>query len=121
MAKEKCISKSTGKALSAYETKKEAKKSAKYTKKTHKLKLYVYKCEKCGLYHLAPKDSKISVKKNACACRDSNGQPKALYRTKKDAMKQLEKSQKEQKIKLRVYKCPHKFWFGWHLTHTEKR
>lgn len=119
MAKEKCVSKATGKPLSAYETKKEAKASAKYTKKNHKLKLYVYKCEKCGQFHLAPKDSKIKVKHNACSCRDSNGQPKALYARKKDAIKQMKKSQIEQNIKLRVYKCPEKFFGGWHLTHTE--
>ena len=119
MANEKCIAKATGKPLAAYATKKEAKESAAYAKKKYKSKLYVYKCERCGFFHLAPKESKIHVKKNACPCRDSNGQPKALYRRKKDAMKQLEKSQIEQHIKLRVYKCPHKIFGGWHLTHTE--
>lgn len=120
MQNEKCVSKATGKPLAAYQTKKEAKESAKYTKKAHKLKLYVYKCERCGFFHLAPKDSKIKVKHNACSCRDSKGQPKALYVRKKDALKQLEKSQVEQHIKLRIYKCPEKLFTGWHLTHTEQ-
>lgn len=111
-----CINKSTGKPLSAYETLKEAEESAQYTKKTYKTDLYPYKCESCGKYHLAPKASKIDVKHDACTCRDSNGNPKALYGSKKDAEKQCEKSSKEQNIKLRVYKCPD--GKGYHLTHT---
>lgn len=111
-----CINKSTGKPLSVYETKKEADESAKYTKKTYGTDLYAYKCETCGKYHLAPKESKIDVKHDACSCRDSNGKPKALYGTKKDAEKQMVKSAEEQHIKLRVYKCPD--GKGYHLTHT---
>lgn len=111
-----CVNKSTGKPLSVYETKKEADESAKYSKKNFKIDLYAYKCENCGKYHLAPKDSKISVKHDACSCLDSNGKPKALYGSKKDAEKQMEKSSVEQHIKLRVYKCPD--GKGYHLTHT---
>lgn len=111
-----CINKSTGKALSVYDTKKEADESAKYSKKNFGTDLYSYKCEKCGKYHLAPKDSKISVKHDACSCRDSNGKPKALYGSKKDAEKQMKKSEVEQHIKLRIYKCPD--GKGYHLTHT---
>lgn len=110
-----CISKATGKPLSAYETEKEAKESAKYSKKEFKLNLYPYKCENCGKYHLAPKASKITVKQNACSCTDTNGKPKALYGSKKDAEKQQINSEKEQKVKLYVYKCPEKR--GYHLTH----
>ncbi len=110
-----CISKNTGKPLSAYETEKEAKESAKYSKKEFKLDLYPYKCENCGKYHLAPKASKISVKQDACSCTDTNGKPKALYATKKDAEKQQKNSEKEQKVKLYIYKCPDKK--GFHLTH----
>lgn len=111
-----CVNKSTGKPLSVYEAKKEADESAKYSKKNFKIDLYAYKCENCGKYHLAPKDSKISVKHDACSCLDSNGKPKALYGSKKDAEKQMEKSSVEQHIKLRVYKCPD--GKGYHLTHT---
>ena len=114
MAKE-CISKATGKPLSAYDTEKEAKESAKYSKKEFKLSLYPYKCENCGKYHLAPKASKITVKQNACSCTDTNGKPKALYGSKKDAEKQRINSEKEQKVKLYIYKCPDKK--GYHLTH----
>lgn len=110
-----CISKATGKPLSAYETEKEAKESAKYSKKEFKLNLYPYKCENCGKYHLAPKASKITVKQNACSCTDTNGKPKALYGSKKDAEKQQINSEKEQKVKLYIYKCPEKR--GYHLTH----
>lgn len=110
-----CISNSTKKALSAYETEKEAKESAKYSKKNFNLDLYPYKCEKCGKYHLSPKASKISVQQNACSCTDTNGKPKALYATKKDAEKQQKNSEVEQKVKLYIYKCPDKK--GYHLTH----
>lgn len=110
-----CINKNTGKPLSAYDTEKEAKESAKYSKKEFKLDLYPYKCEKCGKYHLAPKASKIDVQKNACSCTDTNGKPKALYATKKDAEKQRVKSESEQKVKLYIFKCPEKK--GFHLTH----
>lgn len=115
MAAKKCISKGTGKPLSVYETEKEAKESAKYSKKEFKLDLYPYKCENCGKWHLAPKASKIDVKQNACSCTDTNGKPKALYATKKDAEKQLANSEKEQKVKLYIFKCPEKK--GYHLTH----
>lgn len=110
-----CISKTTGKALSAYDTEKEAKESAKYSKKEFKIDLYPYKCENCGKYHLAPKESKISVKQNACSCTDTNGKTKALYATKKDAEKQRIKSEEEQKVKLYIYKCQD--GKGYHLTH----
>lgn len=110
-----CINKNTGKPLSAYETEKEAKESAKYSKKEFKLDLYPYKCENCGKFHLAPKASKINVQQNACSCTDTNGKPKALYATKKDAEKQRVKSEEEQKVKLYIFKCPEKK--GYHLTH----
>ncbi|MCQ2591858.1 MAG: hypothetical protein MJ188_03660 [Treponema sp.] len=110
-----CVNKNTGKPLSAYTTEKEAKESAKYSKKEYKLDLYPYKCENCGKYHLAPKSSKIDVQKNACSCTDSNGKPKALYKTKKDAEKQLKNSEAEQSVKLYIFKCPEKK--GFHLTH----
>lgn len=114
-----CTSKKTGQPVAQFKTKTEALKSAEYTKKNYKTDLIPYKCEKCGFYHLAPKDSVLNVKQNACSCRDSNGKPKALYLTKADAEKQRKKSQKEQNIKLRVYKCED--GKGFHLTHTEKK
>lgn len=110
-----CKSKTTGKVLSAYESEKEAKESAKYSKKEFKLDLYPYKCESCGKWHLAPKASKIDVKQNACSCTDTNGKPKALYGSKKDAEKQRVKSEAEQKVKLYIFKCPETK--GYHLTH----
>ena len=114
-----CIAKVSGKPLKAYSSKKEAREAKKYVRERYGSKTYIYLCEKCGNFHLAPKSSRIHVKHNACSCRDSNGNPKALYRFRWDAKKQMKKSQEEQKVWLRMYRCPERW--GWHLTHTEKR
>ncbi len=113
------MGKSSGKPLSAFDKKRDARKEGRRVRKTYHQWMYVYRCEKCDKFHLAPRSGKIRVKHNACSCTDSKGASKALYMNWRSARKQLKKSQQEQNIKLRIYRCPERH--GWHLTHTEKR
>lgn len=110
-----CFSKKTGEALSVYNNEIDALAGAKKTMQYGGPKLYPYLCERCHHYHLAPEDSKINVKHNACSCTDSNGNPKALYLTEADAEKQRIKSQSEQNVCLKIYPCND--GLGYHLTH----
>ena len=110
-----CFSKRTNQPLTEFLTEAEAESSAFYEKLMRGIDLYVYQCDKCGLFHLAPEDSKLRVKKNTCYCRDSRGNPKALYLTIEDAKKQQAKSQREQHIQLKIY--PFEQRLGYHLTH----
>ena len=48
-----------------------------------------------------------------CFCMDSRGDFKYLYDTKKEAERQIDYSQKTQKVKLLLYSCP--YHCGWHL------
>lgn len=110
-----CFSKRTNQPLTEFYSLYDAESSALYEKQIRGINLYVYQCDKCGLFHLAPEDSKLNVRKHACSCRDSKGNPKSLYLTKEDAEKQLIKSQKEQRIQLKIYPCEQ--GLGYHLTH----
>lgn len=107
-----CFGKKNGEPLTEYYSIYEAENATKDCSQ----RMYAYECQKCGKYHLAPENSKINVKHNACSCMDSSHKPKALYETQADAEKQRKKSFEEHHIKLRIYECPeHK---GFHLTHT---
>lgn len=115
MKSNSCFSKKTGEPLSVYVSENDALNGAMLTRINGGPDFYPYQCDKCGYYHLAPENSRINVKRNACHCRDSNGKPKALYLSKEDAEKQRLKSQEEQHIKLKVYRCDE--GLGFHLTH----
>ena len=115
MKSETCFSKRTGLPLTVYTTEAQAEASALYEKTMRGSMLYPYLCDKCGYYHLAPIESKLNVKRNACSCLDSQGRHKALYLTREDAEKQRTKSEKEQHIVLKIYSCNE--GKGFHLTH----
>lgn len=115
MKSDTCFSKRTNQPLSVYYCEEEAYSAASYERLTRGISLYPYLCNKCQLYHLAPEESRLNVKHNACFCRDSNGKPKAWYLTKEDAEKQREKSEHEQHIRLKIYECEQHL--GFHLTH----
>lgn len=116
MKSDTCFSKKTNQPLSVYSSIDEANAAAEYEKVYRGIEFFAYKCEKCQLYHLAPEESRINVMHNACSCRDSNGNPKALYFSWNDAKKQQGKSQEEQDILLEIYECPERL--GFHLTHN---
>ena len=111
---ETCFNKKTGTPLKQYNSYDDAENSAS---RITDIQLYPYKCERCSFYHLAPLESKINVSKNGCSCKDRNNKQKYLYLTEEDAEKQRLKSQIENHVLLKVYKC--KEGKGFHLTHID--
>lgn len=116
MKSETCFS-TQGTPLSVYDTEDEAQGSADYQRQENGIELYPYRCKKCGLYHLAPQESRINVLDADCGCRDSQGGRKTLYVTEEDARKVAESRMRKGERTLRVYRCPMRS--GWHITHTE--
>jgi len=49
-----------------------------------------------------------------CFCLDSRGEFKYLYKSKKDAKRQIEYTYKSKRVKLKLYPCP--YHVGWHLS-----
>ncbi len=78
------------------------------------MSLYPYQCETCGLWHLAPQESRVAFREHACSCVDSLGNGKRLYDTREDAEKSRASSEEARNLSLRVYPCPD--GGGWHLT-----
>ena len=108
-----CKSSKTGRPLTEYETEHEARQSAKYLNKQYNTKFIAYPCDKCGKWHLSPKNRHTPNSK-CYLCAGSNGSAKALYETENSAQKRAKIIQKEQGVKLNVYRCPYND--GWHLT-----
>lgn len=111
-----CFSRATGAPLSVYNTETEAQQSADYQLRNGR-SLYAYRCERCGLWHLAPTASRINVLHKACRCEDSFGKSKDLYVSREDAEKARRKRESEGAGQLYIYECPH--GRGYHLTHKE--
>ena len=95
-----CFSKKTNEALSVYETEAEAQQSANYQRYENGRSLYPYHCERCGLWHLAPTETRINVLHNACSCLDSSGKHKDLYLSREDAEKVAEQRENDGSQKL---------------------
>jgi len=111
-----CFSKNTNNPLSVYATESEAQQSANYQLQNGR-SLYPYHCTRCGLWHLAPTESRINVLHKACHCEDSLGRHKDLYLSREDAEKARRKRESEGAGQLYVYECPD--GRGFHLTHKE--
>jgi len=105
--------KKDGEPLSQYSSEYEAKESASHIRQKHGLDLSPYQCSKCGYWHLSPTDRQ-TPSKECMYCADSHGKHKELYETEAAAKTRAEIIEKEQGIKLKVYKCPEQD--GWHLT-----
>ena len=77
----------SGKSIKTYSTESEATETAEYALQHYDNELVPYKCDRCGYWHLSPKD-RITVKSNKpCGFTDEKGSPKALYLSEKDAEK----------------------------------
>ncbi len=109
-----CNSKKTGRPLTEYDTKAEAKSAAGHANKDYGgNNLIPYKCDKCGFWHLSPADRQTAS--TTCnTCRSADGQLKEAYLSERDALRRAGLLRKEQGVKLQVYKCEH--GNGWHLT-----
>lgn len=113
-----CFSRATGAPLSVYTTEAEAQQSSNYQLRYGR-SFYAYRCDRCGLWHLAPTASRISVLHNACSCADSFGDHKDLYLSYADAQKAKKKRESEGSCPLYIYPCETRC--GYHLTHKPPR
>ena len=113
MKSETCFGKISGQPLSQYFDEHEAQNAAEYSKENHNNDLIPYKCDKCGFWHLSPKNRQTpSQKCNVCTAGD--GTPKDTYRSYQEANTRSNIIYHEQGVELKVYEC--RFGNGWHLT-----
>lgn len=102
--------------LEEYFSESEAFDAAGYVKSKYGNDVVPYKCEKCSLWHLSPKNRQTPGK--VCPyCEDSSGDPKIAYETKEAAQRRADIIGEEKDISLFVYECEH--GEGWHLTSQE--
>lgn len=90
---------------SEYDNEWEARESAIYTEATKGITLFPYHCRVCGKWHLSPIRYDYS-----CGCQDSEGKPKNLYPSEKQALEVA----RTQGCGLITYPCP--YGDGFHLT-----
>ncbi len=108
-----CFSKRTGDPLSAYHSEREAKESADYANACYGQNFVPYSCNRCGLWHLTPKDHHTpSVPCEECV--DSQGVCKDLYFDQESAEKRAAILRQKRGVRLSIYQCPYND--GWHLT-----
>ena len=107
-----CLSKVTGKPLKSFRSELEAEQGAKYVWERYRNEVVPYRCTDCGYWHLSPKKNHTPSRK--CTCLGASGRPKALYRSREDAINRAEIIRQQTGRSLRVYECPH--YSGWHLT-----
>jgi len=113
MKSNSCFGKISGKPLTEYQTKNEAKKAVEYLKSRNVRDLIPYKCDRCGYWHLSPKNRQTPSKK--CPfCTDTQGKAKDSYLSQKQATLRANILLRENGKNLSVYRCPH--GNGWHLT-----
>ena len=112
-----CLAAKTGRPLSEYRGKADAKTAAKYANINYPgSKLSPYRCDVCGLWHLSPATPR--VESSRCAvCRSPDRKLKPAYKTETDARIRAELLRREQGVFLSVYECEH--GYGWHLTNTD--
>ena len=115
---ETCIGKKSGKPLSEYDSEREAKDGADHANSRYQQDLVPYQCDRCGLWHLAPK-SRQTPSEKCGRCTGKDGKPKDAYQSRDDAERRADILRKEQGATLKVYACEH--GNGWHLTSTAWR
>ncbi len=109
-----CKSRKTGRPLTEYDTKAEAKAAARHANQSLPDKQLVpYKCKQCGFWHLSPADRQ-TPSETCPVCRGADGKHKESYASERDALRRAGHLRKEQGVKLHVYGCEH--GYGWHLT-----
>ena len=108
--------KKDGSPLKSYESEREADEAILYVRRTYGNLQVKYRCNRCGFWHLSPKDRQTSC--HISSCLDSNGRPKQAYRTKEDAERRAQILFEEKGKRLFVYQCD--ICGEYHLTHTER-
>ena len=108
-----CFGKKTGRPLTEYDSEAEALEGAAYAKERYGQNLMPYRCDRCGLWHLAPK-SRHTPSEPCAYCTGADGKPKEAYKTQRSAQRRADIIRKEQGVELKVYPC--EYGSGWHLT-----
>ena len=106
--------KKDGSPLKAYDSEWAANDGAEYVRSRYGNEQVSYKCNKCGYWHLSPKDRQ--TKNHVSSCLDSSGKAKATYESEGDAKRRAEILYDEKGVKLKVYRCNDCNY--WHLTHN---
>ena len=108
-----CIGKQSGKPLTEYDSEQEAQEGANYANQKYGNQLTPYACDRCGMWHLAPRNRQTPSEK--CRhCSGADGKPKDAYQSRKDAQRRADILYNEQGAVLKVYEC--EYGQGWHLT-----
>jgi len=108
-----CVGSRTGKPLTEYQSENQARLGASHVRAEFGTDMSPYRCARCGLWHLSPKQRHTPSSKCG-TCTDRNGDSKDLYASKKAAEVRAKIIKKENNIALAVYRCPNDT--GWHLT-----
>ena len=108
-----CKGKKTAGPLTEYDSEREALEGADHANRKYGRDLVPYQCDRCGLWHLSPKERQTPSSK--CAyCTGTDGKPKDSYRSREEAQRRADILYREQGVALDVYGCEH--GNGWHLT-----
>jgi hypothetical protein len=108
---------SKGQPRSTFNSCEAAAQSAQYEAKNRGATLEPYKCDDCGLWHLAPPGRNTpSHTSESCVGRD--GRPKEIYDTEEGARKRSRILLKEKGVELYSYHCER--CDGWHLTSQQR-
>ena len=110
---ETCVGSISRMPLTEYASEDAAYEGASYERFRSGRRLAPYRCGTCGNYHLAPRERMVDAT-IACGCTNSSGEPKALYKSQRDAMKRVDMLRRERGMDLDVYPC--EVGLGWHLT-----
>lgn len=111
-----CLNRKNGEPLRTYYSEREAEDAAAYVKQKYGAEQTPYPCEKCGQWHLSPKNRQTPSTICPC-CLGSGGTFKALYKTIDAAKTRAKIIESERGVKLEAYKCPAQD--GYHLTNKK--
>lgn len=107
-----CMGKNSG-PLTEYTTQSNALAASAYVERVHGRPMVAYCCQRCRMWHLAAAER--HTPSHPCGvCVGSDRQPKQSYRTESEAERRAKILEREQRVRLRSYACPH--GDGWHLT-----
>lgn len=108
-----CVGKTSGLPVTEYDSLEEAWDGAEYASAAHQNELVPYQCNRCQLFHLAPKNRQ-TPSRTCHSCAGADGRPKEAYASLQDAQRRADILRSERGIFLRAYQCD--YGSGWHLT-----
>lgn len=108
-----CIGRTSSAPVTEYDSQEEAQRGADHARLAYGRDLVPYICNRCQLWHLAPRTRQTPS--TTCAyCTGADGRPKEAYTTELAAERRAEILRTEKGVFLRTYPC--EFRQGWHLT-----